>query len=295
MTYMKKQVCLTLIFALTGCSHTWVGKPGYMFESEKAQCSYIARHGGSGFYAQGSQSFVAGAQLGHTLGEIARQIDDFDDCMKAKGWRVADDSTSSSSYQQPTQYYSSTPSKSSRYDNTSSVSTPVKTTLEPLPNESTKSKFEKGDIRLTCGLDCSKAWADEKSTWKSFDENKFWEKLVNSVIKVNFISNQSYYFLGRASEGLGHFETARIYYNLSLTSERNFECASTSTGCNNVIFPDIIRKAIENLSHQTSDSKNTSTDKLIIDNLDEVENKCKELGFKPKSPKFGKCVLGLSK
>lgn len=33
----------------------------------------------------------------------------------------------------------------------------------------------------------------------------------------------------------------------------------------------------------------------LIDNLEETEAKCEELGFKPQSPKFGKCVLELSK
>lgn len=288
---MKKQAFFIVILASTGCSHTWVGKPGYMFESEKAQCSYIARHGGSGFYAQGSQSYVAGAQLGYAIGEIARTKADFDDCMLAKGWRIADNS--SSSYQEQTQY--TPPPKPLPHENTSSVSTPVKTTLAPLPNESTRSKLEKGDIRFTCGLDCSKAWADEKVTWKSFDEKKSWEELVNSVIKVNFIGDQPYYFLGRAAEGLGYFDAANVYYNLALTSATYFKCSSTSAGCNGLEFPTTVNKAIEKLNHQPPDSKAISTDTALIDNLDAVETKCKELGFKPKSPKFGKCVLGLSK
>ena len=33
----------------------------------------------------------------------------------------------------------------------------------------------------------------------------------------------------------------------------------------------------------------------VINNLDEVKNKCLELGFKPNSEKFGKCVLELTK
>lgn len=33
----------------------------------------------------------------------------------------------------------------------------------------------------------------------------------------------------------------------------------------------------------------------LISNLEEIKTKCQELGFKPKSDKFGKCVLELTK
>jgi len=46
----------------------------------------MARHGGSDFVAVGSDSYVAGAALGHAIGESIRTQADFNDCMKAFGW-----------------------------------------------------------------------------------------------------------------------------------------------------------------------------------------------------------------
>jgi hypothetical protein len=60
------------------------------FEPAKARCSLVARHSGSDFIAYGSQSYVAGAALGHALGEAVRAQQDFDDCMSASGWRKVD-------------------------------------------------------------------------------------------------------------------------------------------------------------------------------------------------------------
>jgi hypothetical protein len=85
--------CSFIAIFLSGCSHSWrpgMGLSPYQFSSSKAECSYLARHGGGGFYARGSQDFVAAAQLGYVLGETARNRADFDDCMRAKGWLIAD-------------------------------------------------------------------------------------------------------------------------------------------------------------------------------------------------------------
>ena len=95
-----KKAYFILFCALSGCAtHNWVpgvGKQAYMFESEKAQCSLMARHSGGGFYAQGTPGYVAGAQMGHAMGEAVRTQTDFNDCMLAKGWRIADESSSQS-------------------------------------------------------------------------------------------------------------------------------------------------------------------------------------------------------
>jgi hypothetical protein len=62
-------------------------------EPAKARCSLVARHGGSGFAAYGSPSFVLGAAIGDAIGEGIRAQQDFNDCMEASGWRIADGQT----------------------------------------------------------------------------------------------------------------------------------------------------------------------------------------------------------
>jgi hypothetical protein len=78
---------------LAGCAtKTYVpiaGVPQGNFEQAKAQCSMVARHGGTGFYAQGNPNFVAGAALGNAVGNAIRANQDFGDCMTMQGWAVA--------------------------------------------------------------------------------------------------------------------------------------------------------------------------------------------------------------
>jgi hypothetical protein len=79
------------IVLLAGCASPTLWAPGQGvaasdFEPTKARCSMMARHGGGGFAAYGSQSYVAGAALGNAIGESMRAQADFSDCMKASGW-----------------------------------------------------------------------------------------------------------------------------------------------------------------------------------------------------------------
>lgn len=94
-----KSTIVRVLFAvgailLAGCAtHAWAPGPNAKgtFDEASAQCSLMARHSGSGeFYAQGSPGFVAGATVGAAVGDAIRTQADFNDCMKASGWVVAD-------------------------------------------------------------------------------------------------------------------------------------------------------------------------------------------------------------
>ena len=95
-----------LALLLSGCAgHTWAPGPGVSagdFEPTKARCSLMARHGGSDFVAYGNANYVAGAALGHAIGESIRTQADFNDCMQASGWRIADQTPQTVAAQQAT-------------------------------------------------------------------------------------------------------------------------------------------------------------------------------------------------
>ena len=85
------------LLVLGACaSHTWAPGPDAKgtFEEASARCSLVARHSGGGFYAQGTPSFVAGAAVGAAVGDAVRAQADFNDCMAANGWVVADPDSS---------------------------------------------------------------------------------------------------------------------------------------------------------------------------------------------------------
>jgi PDZ domain len=102
------------IASLTACvSHTWAPGPGMSpaaFSADEAKCRIFARSAGSGFEfeASGSPRFVATATVTAALADgIAGAIEaneNFNDCLQARGWIVADHapaSAASTSLQQP--------------------------------------------------------------------------------------------------------------------------------------------------------------------------------------------------
>jgi hypothetical protein len=90
---IRPAVLLMLVLSMGACvAHNWAPGPGVSaadFEPAKARCSLLARHSGSDFAAFGSLSYVAGAALGHAIGESVRTQRDFNDCMLVSGWRIA--------------------------------------------------------------------------------------------------------------------------------------------------------------------------------------------------------------
>ena len=98
---MWKVGCIVVLpLMLAGCvQHTFAPGPGMSaadFEPEFAQCRLFARgsRSGFGFAAAGSPRFVgasmAGAALGYAIGSAIETNQNFNDCMEARGWRIAD-------------------------------------------------------------------------------------------------------------------------------------------------------------------------------------------------------------
>ena len=84
--------------AISACvpTHTWVAGPAVNpgdFDQTSARCSLMARHSGSDFAVAGSQSYVAGAVVGHNISEANRTQADYNDCMLTQGWKIADQPT----------------------------------------------------------------------------------------------------------------------------------------------------------------------------------------------------------
>jgi S1-C subfamily serine protease len=95
-----RAIFMITAFPLAGCvHHTFAPGPGmsaFDFEPDAARCRLAARGATSGFAveAAGSPRFVAaytaGALIGSAIGAAVQQNRDFNDCMQARGWRVAD-------------------------------------------------------------------------------------------------------------------------------------------------------------------------------------------------------------
>jgi hypothetical protein len=99
-TPIKRAVIGTLIavalisITVSGCqAHSWApgaGKSSAEFTRDNARCQYVARHGGTDMFAFGNANYVAGAMIGHAIGNAIRAQNDYNDCMEMTGWEVAD-------------------------------------------------------------------------------------------------------------------------------------------------------------------------------------------------------------
>jgi hypothetical protein len=95
-----RKIVLGLVLLLGGCvTHTFAPGPGMSsinFGPDSARCRIMARGATRDFQvaAFGSPKFVAastgGAALGYAIGSAVEQNSNFNDCMEANGWRIAD-------------------------------------------------------------------------------------------------------------------------------------------------------------------------------------------------------------
>ena len=112
MKKLRTVVTLALsVFSLIGCAtHTWVAGPDARgtFGEADGRCKLLANNTGGGFYAQGSQQFVAGAALGAAIGQAVKAQNNYNACMEASGWEVADEGRppTPASYTPPASYAS---------------------------------------------------------------------------------------------------------------------------------------------------------------------------------------------
>jgi len=93
---MKQIFAILAGSSIAGCAtHTWApaaGKDPNQYTSDKARCSIMARHGNrTSWYAEGKPEYVAGVALGAAIGDAIGANQDFNDCMQAVGWEIADD------------------------------------------------------------------------------------------------------------------------------------------------------------------------------------------------------------
>ena len=89
--------------------------------------------------------------------------------------------------------------------------------------------FNRGEIRLTCDTACSGSWGSSRRKAKSLFDNELWTDLVAEVTRVGHRVDLTYFYLGRAAEGLGKFEAAYTYYRLALATD--YKCAGFVNNC----------------------------------------------------------------
>src|SRR5204862_5029611 len=95
--------------------------------------------------------------------------------------------------------------------------------------------FKKGGTRLECQLRCAFTWGLERQYAKARYDAKAWADLAVFVLNIGYADDLSYYYLGKAAEGLGYYRAAETYYRLS--REATLKCADVYGDCYGFVFP----------------------------------------------------------
>jgi hypothetical protein len=68
---------------------------------------------------------------------------------------------------------------------------------------------------LDCRLACLDAWRANRATALVLNETGGWRELAILVMQTGYTDDLTYFYLGRAAEGLGYREAAKTYYQIS--------------------------------------------------------------------------------
>lgn len=106
--------------------------------------------------------------------------------------------------------------------------------------------FQKGLIRLDCVFACGGKLGANLKEIDALLYAHSWNELATRVMDIGYGGNLTYYYLGRAAEGLNYIPAAKTYYVLSLNAEWKCDAMTKST-CQGHNFPDDINKHLTKL------------------------------------------------
>jgi hypothetical protein len=121
----------------------------------------------------------------------------------------------------------------------------------PVPSaaedQQANSSFMEGNAVLDCTWTCSGSYGSSRMKLKELYVYEDWRALAALVIQIGHRSDQSYFYLGRAAEGLGANETALKYYRAALIQESGggVRCNYLFNNCDGFDFPADINARID--------------------------------------------------
>jgi hypothetical protein len=84
-----------------------------------------------------------------------------------------------------------------------------------VPADELLRRLQAGEPMLDCRLACLDAWRANRATALVLNETRRWRELAVLVMQNGYTDDLTYFYLGRAAEGLGYREAARTYYQIS--------------------------------------------------------------------------------
>ena len=123
--------------------------------------------------------------------------------------------------------------------------------------------FRKGEVRLQCGSACAGKYGANSQKLRYLYSRESWMALALSVMDIGAEHEEAYFYLGRAAEGLGDFDTALTYYRLSLAT--NVKCGSgVWAACDGLTLPKETEARLAILTARRAQSKVRSPAPLTV-------------------------------
>jgi len=112
-------------------------------------------------------------------------------------------------------------------------------------------QFKRGNTIFDCEVSC--AFVYDGAMLKLLYESEDWEELAKKTLEYGLLEDESYFFLAKAAEGLGHLDAARKYYKRSIAATNaDMSCGGFIPTCEGFSFPEDARVALSQLTQRPS-------------------------------------------
>ena len=109
-------------------------------------------------------------------------------------------------------------------------------------------EFLEGKLMLTCDTGCSFTYGYNREDLKSHFDAKNWVELSKLVISINYRTDQAYFYLATAAEGLGYENAAIAYYKLALYGD-GIKCDEFINTCDGINVASLSYSALQRLRY----------------------------------------------
>jgi hypothetical protein len=87
--------------------------------------------------------------------------------------------------------------------------------MPEVPVDELLRRLQAGEPMRDCRIACLDAWRANRATALVLNETRRWPELAVLVMQTGYTDDLTYFYLGRAAEGLGYREAAKTYYQIS--------------------------------------------------------------------------------
>ncbi len=105
--------------------------------------------------------------------------------------------------------------------------------------------FRNGQASMTCGLSCAFTYGAARKTLQYEYDTRNWTGLSSRLLAIGYDGDQSWYYLGRAAQGLGYGPAAQTYFTNALFA--TLKCGGMLNVCDGLNIPALAQNGIDTI------------------------------------------------